>query len=426
MQNKSGSNNNASAILKKIFLDHAGFKIVALLVGIIIWGTILTTQNPMRVKVLENVPLSFSGEYELHSRELVVRGNVPEQLTGVTVGVNIPITNYKDLTRDSLNAVINLNTCTVPKVYKLPVRVSGYNIDSITPGYIEMEIDKLMTKSVPVEPVMQGALPDGYWADQSNIRLNYSSLEIRGPAQDASRVTRAVCYVELNGRTQSVIDAINVILLDADGAEVDSSLFIGGLPTVTVTLRVYPRKTVPVDVVSTLKGADTLAANYELCEVTATPATVDIIGDAAVLETINSITVEGIELAGRKESLHEKRALTIPEGVTVLNNIEEAEVFVDIREKTDRKSFDAIEIQPINLGRKLGAALSETTVDITVEGRVSLVYLLERKDVEAFVDLNGLKEGVWKLPVSIYLGDDETTLELITVLSVGTVTVAIE
>ena len=130
-------------------------------------------------------------------------------------------------------------------------------------------------------------------------------------------------------------------------------------------------------------------------------------------------------MAGKKESIHQKVAFNVPQGVTILGGVNEAEVFVDIREKTSKKSFETVPIEARGLGKKLKATLSQETANISVEGRVSLVDLLNRNDVQAFVDLNGLKEGTYTLNVGIYLRDDETTLELTSVSSVGSVTVTI-
>lgn len=434
-ENTNNTENKKPTFFRKYVLQNLGIKIAAVLFAMIIWGVVLTTQNPSRSKTIQDVPVNFSNEYELHSRELVVRGKPLQEHGAISVRVNTPITNYRDFTKDNLNATVNLNNIAAPGAYSLPINVStvrssGSVVDTYTPDKLDVEIDTLMTKSVPVEAVYEGSLPEGYYADVSNEWLSESSIEISGPRQDARQVTKAVCRIQLNGRVKSYKDALELYLLDENGNEIDSSLFIGVLPTVTVTLPIYARKTVPIDVERSLLGADNLAPNYELVAATAIPETLDIIGDEAVLAGIDYITVEGIDVTGRKESLHDRRAINEPEGIVkILNsnlNLDEIEVFVDIREIQTERVFTDVPIQFRELGRGLRATLSEETTNISVQGRISLVEFLERNEIEAYVDLKDLKEGKYELMVSAYLGDEETTLELSYILSVAKVTVTIE
>ncbi len=415
--------------LKNIFLKNVSIKIISLVFATVLWGVVLTVQNPNRVKVIENVPVIFEGTSDLNNRNLVVRGKPLEELGGVTVRVSTPITNYMDLNADRINAYVSLNRITAPGTVALPVeadisgRPANTSVEGKTPDKIMVEIDTLMAKNVPVEARYPGSLPDGYWA--ANAELSSSSVTIRGPKTDVDRVTKAICKIQLTDRKQSYNDAVAVVLVDENDNEMDSSLFLGNPPSVTVKMPVYPKKTVPVDIKGSLLGADNLPANYELFAATATPATIDIAGDQAVLDSITSLTIPGMDVAGRRESIHQKAAIVVPENVQILGSTTEVEVFVDIREKTSKKDFEAVPIEARNLGRGLKATLSKETTDISVQGRISLVDLLSRDDVEAYVDLKNLKEGTYEMYVSVYLKDDETTLELTSVSSVALIQVVI-
>lgn len=414
---------------KNFFLKNVSIKIISLVFATVLWGVVLTVQNPNRIKVIENIPVSFEGTSDLNNRNLVVRGKPLEELGGITVRVSTPITNYMNLNADQISAYVNLNRVTSPGIWELQVnaditgRPADTNVESSNPEKIKVEIDTLMTKNVPVEARYPGSLPEGYWA--ANAELSRSSVDIRGPKTDVDRVTKAVCNIQLTDRRQSYNDAVAVVLLDENGNEMDSSFVLGNLPSVTVKMPVYPKKTVPVDVIGSLLGADNLPANYELVAAAATPATIDIAGDQALLDSITSLKIPGLDVAGKRESIHQKSAIVVPENLLILGSTTEVEVFVDIREKTSKKDFEAVPIEARGLGRGLKATLSKDTTDISVEGRISLVDLLDRDDVEAYVDLTDLKEGTYDLYVSVYLKNDETTLELTSVSSVALIHVDI-
>lgn len=418
-------------LLKRFFIKDAGLKIAAFLFAVVIWGVVLTTENPPRAKTIHNVPVSFdaAGEYQLHGRELVVRSHSLQGDSNITVQVSVPITNYRNLTMENIAASVDLSSITAAGEYMLPIDITIRGIsdssrESASPEKVKVEIDTLMSKRIPVEAYYEGALPTGYWADVAS--LSQYTLEIKGPKTEVSKVTKAICKIQLTGRTQSYNDAVDVTLLDEAGAEMDSSMFIGGLPSITVKMDVLPKKTVKINVAASLIGASNLAANYELLSVYSTPDTVEIIGDASVLNSVGYLGIEKIDITGSRESINEKRNLVLPEGVTLLNsNLSEVDIVVEIREKIGAKEYEAFPIKTKDLGRRLKAILSQETTDVSIQGRVSIVDLLDRNDIEVYVDLNGLKAGTYELPVSVYIGDDETTLELVTILSTAKVTVTI-
>jgi len=251
---------------------------------------------------------------------------------------------------------------------------------------------------------------------------------MRGPKQDVQRVTKAVCRIHMN-RTQSYNDAVELILQDEDGKEIDSGLMITEAPSAMVRMTVLPRKTVPIDVMGALRGSDNLPPNFELISATAMPETLDIVGDQAVLSGIENIPLEGLDISGKTESVHEKLPFILPaDNIRVLGGSNESgtvEVFVDIREKTSAKMFRDVPIQVRGLGRNLIYTLSTEVTDVTVNGRVSLVDALEWGDVRAYIDLTDLKEGTYQINVSILLNDEATTLELAYVQSVAQVTVTV-
>ena len=94
--------------LKAFCTKNVALKVVALLFAILLWGYVLTDQNPQRTKTVANVNTSFEGEAELLAQGLCVRGDRKEVLSNVTVQVRTQITNYASLGSGQVNAAISL------------------------------------------------------------------------------------------------------------------------------------------------------------------------------------------------------------------------------------------------------------------------------------------------------------------------------
>jgi YbbR domain-containing protein len=193
----------------------------------------------------------------------------------------------------------------------------------------------------------------------------------------------------------------------------------------TVRLPIYPKKHVPVDVDSSLIGADNLAANHEIIKAVATPATVRLVGEQAALDQIDSISIEPIAVSGLDTTMTVSGTLIVPEGVRLLDS-QTISILLEVREMIITQTFEQLEIQIHGKQPKANVTLSLTAADLSVEGRYSLVSMLLRSDVQLFVDVTGLTPGVYKLPISILVRDEEATIELTTLLSVTEVTVTID
>lgn len=413
--------------LKRFFTRNIALKVIALLFAMLLWGYVLTDQKPVRVKMIADVTTSFDGEAELMAQGLCVRGDRAKALTNVTVSVRSQITNYAYLNNKSVSALISLKNISEPRTYELPIipNVSSSLgvAQQVIPSTVSVEIDSLVTQTVPVTTSFVGEVPDGYWADMDALSTT-ARLDISGPKTDISRITRAECIVDLTNCTSSIYSTYGIIFYDRDGNEVPSDIVVGTLPTSTVRLPVYPMRNVPVDAVGSLVGKDNLAANHELTDVVATPPTVRIVGERAVIDEIESIALEPIAVTGLNAAVTVEAEPIVPENVRLLDT-EPVSVLIEVRETVAEQSFPSLPIAIIGLPRNAHATLDLEAVDLTISGRISIVSLIKRGDISINVDLTGLEAGTYTLQLQPFVRSDEITVELTTKLSQSTVNVTI-
>ena len=406
--------------IKNFFITNLAVKIVALLFAVLLWGYVLTDQNPYRTKTITNVNTSFEGEAELLAQGLCVRGDRSEILGNVTVQVRTQIVNYAALGTGQVNATISLRNISEARVYELPVTasvMSGYGVvEAVTPSVATVEIDTLVIKSIPVSTKYVGTLPDGYWADMNASSVT-TRVEVQGAKKDMDRVKRAECIVDWTGCTSMIYSTFDIVLYDEDDNVISSDIVVGTLPSSTVRIPIYPMKEVPIDVAGSLIGADNLAANHELYSATATPSTVHLIGEQSVLDDIDSIPVDPINISGKNDIEIFEAKLILPEGVRLLEDSPTVSISVDIRESTAEQLFEQVPIEIIGLDEGLTAYLGIETVDLRVMGRTSLVSILKRSDVKVQVDVTNLSAGEYDLNLFALVRDEETTLELTTELT---------
>lgn len=413
--------------LKSFFTKNTALKVIALVFAFLLWGYVLTDQKPVRTKIVPEVTTSFDGEAELIAQGFCVRGNRADILQNVTATVRTQITNYAYVNASSITASISLRNISEAREYELSIQAVVNSslgvVQSVSPSTVKVEIDTLVTKTVPITTTFTGALPDGYWADMDALSTT-SRLDITGPKTDISTITHGECVVDLSDRTGTIYSTFDVTFYDKNNDVVSSDIIIGTLPTSTVRLPIYPMKDVPVDVSGSLVGADNLAANHEIIKAVATPASVRLVGDQAALDKIDAVQLEPIAVSGLDSTMSVSGEILVPDGLRLLDSTTVA-ILLEVREMVSSQSFEQLEIQVHGKQSKDTVTLDVSTADLTVEGRYSLVSILSRSDVQVYVDVTGLAAGVYKLPLSVRVRDEAATVELTTTLSVDEVTVTI-
>lgn len=399
--------------LKRMFTKNLPITIVSLVFAMGIWGYVMYTQSPARVKTLTNVSVSFEGEADLIARKLVVRGDRSKILEAVTVRVETQLANYADLSAKDITATINLNAVSMAGEYVLDINAvtQDGSIVSVSPSYVTLEIDSLVSREIPIEVEFSGELPVGYWA--GDVTLSSSHVVIQGASKDVAEVARAVITVPLTDRIAGYNHSFEVELYDDSDMLMDSSLFYGEIPSATITLEILARKTVNVSTASGLLGSDNLPANYEIIELVVTPDTVDIVGEQAVLDEISSIEISPIDISGSRESVLADVVLIVPDGVQVLTG-DSVSVYVGIREIVTTAVFEDVAVSAEGLGRRQTAVLTPSSVSVTISGPISIVSAIERRDVELYVTAAGFASGTYTLPISVRLPSD-ISISLLTV-----------
>ncbi len=428
MQNKKTKASSTSPILDKLkgfFRKDLAFKIISLIFAMLIWGYVMMDQDPVRPKTLGNISASFEGESDLISRKLIIRGNRNEMLSNLSAKVNVQLTRFAEVDEEDVKATVSLRNVAGAGIYSLPVFATCTNgtVESVTPGTVEVEIDHLVVKRIPIEYKVVAELPEGYWAPDPI--LSRTEIDIQGPEQDISGITKGICYIDLSARTESYNEAMPITLVDAKGNAQPSTVLYGQLASVSVKQTVVHKRTLRVNAAASLMGADNLPGNYEIAAINVTPTHVDVAGKANVLDTLSDIQVQSIDVAGRSESLLTSAPLIVPEGVTLTKEDDLVSVYIDIREKVEENDFAEMPVKVIGAAKRAEIELDLQTADLHLSGGVSLMKKLDRANLGLYVDVTDLAPGEYDLRIQLRLPDEKMLSQLSYTLSSDTVHVTI-
>ena len=399
--------------LKSFFTKNIAIKVLSLMFAILLWGYVLMTQNPPRVKTVTDVTVSIEGEADLTTRKLTLRGDRAALLEDVSVRVRTELTSYADISADDITASINLSriTSTGKHTVRIHAKSSSGDVVSVSPSEIEVEIDTLTTRNIPIEIHEEGELPEGYWA--GDVQLDSATVLLEGPGTDLAKIVKAVGTIDLTNRTESLNQSIMLALYDKEGNVVESSILFGGMPTVVAKQEILPSKLVPIDVDGEIIGREELPENFEIASYgTSLESTlVRIVGDADVIQKIESLSLEPVDVTGCTESIQQELAINVPEGVRIIG-ADSVNLQVTIREKTAVLELTELPIEIVGLARKQTATLSQELANVTFSGRVSLLAGITRGDVKVYADVTGLAAGTHDVKLALQIDGEDVPSDL--------------
>ena len=399
--------------LKSFFTKNIAIKVLSLMFAILLWGYVLMTQNPPRVKTVTDVTVSIEGEADLTTRKLTLRGDRAALLEDVSVRVRTELTYYADISADDITASINLSriTSTGKHTVRIHAKSSSGDVVSVSPSEIEVEIDTLTTRNIPIEIHEEGELPEGYWA--GDVQLDSATVLLEGPGTDLAKIVKAVGTIDLTNRTESLNQSIMLALYDKEGNVVESSILFGGMPTVVAKQEILPSKLVPIDVDGAIIGREELPENFEIASYgTSLESTlVRIVGDADVIQKIESLSLEPVDVTGCTESIQQELAINVPEGVRIIG-ADSVNLQVTIREKTAVLELTELPIEIVGLARKQTATLSQELANVTFSGRVSLLAGITRGDVKVYADVTGLAAGTHDVKLALQIDGEDVPSDL--------------
>ncbi len=428
--------------LKNVFTKNIFLKVVALLFAIMLWGYVLSVENPEYTKRVRDVEISIVGEDSLNARGLMLA----TRDTGTTdVDILCRINKHSELDASRVTCTVDLSSRAITldpeedsKIITLDVQAnvaSEYGtVQSIEVPSVELEVARLSSRNnVQVSVKYIGSLPEGFTIDVPTTL----SISMRGQKSTLDRVVRGEVTVNLDDLPKTDLDTLantydlvlpvrfydssNILLSDVTSSDGE---------TFTVNVRLVIRAYKEVEIIPVVEMLDEgYTWSYVLSR-----SKVILYGDRAVLNTVNSIRTTTIAATPGMHNTPVAVELILPEGVETASGFSKTiAVTMTVTELTDTKTFE-VPISYKNLGESL--ALSDDapkTVMITITGLRSLVKAFDPYAVTATVDLYGYTAGEHTLPIRFTMPNtsrdltvtpetEAATVQLIPLLTEATVT----
>ncbi len=385
-------------------------KIISLLLAVVIalslWVYVVTTVTPEDSQWIRNIPVTFANEDGLFSdRNLTLT-----QGRNATVDLKVYGKRQDLLKLSNSNITITADLADVlgPGEWQLrytvemPETVSDndISIEARSTYEVDVQVDLLSVKEIPVQAVFQGSVADGYVQDP--IELEYDTLEISGPQDQVSQVDHAQVVLERTNLSKTVSDSLAYTLVDADGNEIASDEIHCSVDKIGVMMTVSLVKELPL----TVQFIDGGGATEEHVVSSIEPSTITVKGSAEDLEGMNSLNIGNIDLSTVPTNTAYTGTFNIvlPDNLTNMTGEETADVTVELKNLKE-KTLRVTNLELANVPSNLKAALGTVSLQIKVRGPSDVMDAVTASSIRAVADLSsiGTSTGQFSVPVDVYV-----------------------
>lgn len=271
-------------------------QISALLLAILLWVYVTNDENPIKERVL-SVPLEQSGLADIYTVEgLPATVTLRCQATADKLSM-VDGRNFEALV--DLSAVKEGNQTVAVKT----TAPNGIQIIQVTPSWVDVTVDTLVEREIPVVVTVTGAVGSGFTALDPVVHP--TTVKAKGPKQIVDELKQIKASLSIAGATATVRKSI-ALNSGSDKVALEPTQV-----TATVTVNPMPHKEVAVN--PNITG--TVAEHYEIKGITVSPETVTLTGTNSVLENITTVQTQGLDVSNATQKITGTVNIMVPDGV---------------------------------------------------------------------------------------------------------------
>ena len=413
MPNKTASKKRilqrVGSFFKDFFTKNIPLKIISLLFAIMLWGYVLTIENPEYPKVVRDVEITMTGESTLTERGLTL---VSRELGTTDVTVQCVIGKHSELDASRITCSVDLSdraltlsddemSKIVPLTVSASIR-SGYGtITSVENSTVSVEIERVSTRTgIPVSVEYTGALPAGFRVSTPD-RL---TVTVSGMQSQVDRIAKGVVSIDLSAFPRADLEALageysgvySIQFLDSSNNPVENVYDDSGdsyTLDVPITIRAYREATIEPEIAvpDGYEYTYTLSRRY-----------ITLYGDRAALDAIDTIVTEPISALPGMTGETVTAQLVLPEGITTgSGDTDSVTVTLTVSERIETRTLSVpIVVKGLDSSLLRGEDFP-TEAAVSAKGTVKKLDAFTTANLTVTADLTGYGAGTHTIPLQI-------------------------
>lgn len=386
---------------------------VSFIVALAFWFVITLVEYPNTERVLNGVQLYLDTEGTVVGQQGLSIVNETENVKYVSVKISGARYVVNSITPEDILITPSYEDVNAAGKYSVKLNAANnsaksFNIESVSPSSMDLELDYIDTVSLDVQIKVKGAVAaDGLSLGTERFtNTEKASLEISGPRAVVSTINDV--YAEVQADKNQKLSATksyeaDIVLYTKKGKKVDTENLTLSFDKINVSVPVLKTKTVPIRCSYTNKPQGytpvaTLKVNGKQIN------KIKIEGAPDIIDQTDFVELESIDFFGVSKNRNTfKKAVVLPTGVSMVDDIGNVDITLNTNSVVNKK-FKVNSLVAINNKENLNVTLTQP-LNVVICGDKSTVDKLSDSSFYAEIDLDGKAEGEQSVSVVIKAKD---------------------
>jgi YbbR domain-containing protein len=375
---------------------------ISLVLALVLWATVTTITNPEGTRRYENVAVGArnvpSGLVIVNEAGLPIAD--PSSLEDIDVVVSTDQETLSEFQKEDIQAYVSLVEAE-PGVRTADVQFEDGQPAvryQPTPEEISVQLEEVITRTVPITVELVGSLPFSYERDEPETRVGdqlVQEAQVSGPSSQVERVVRAATTINIEQLRATYVSLQQLTPQDVNGDGVEGVTLDPAQVRVRVEISaVVGVKRVPV--LGSVEGSP--APGYVVTQITSDPPLINLIGSSRVLNATDKVETEPINISNAAGTVTQTVAINFGNAQPQPGEPREATVTVQI-DSLDQPLQVQIPAPVEVTGSPEGFLTSVTppVIQVPLEGSVLAFVQLNAGALSANISAAGLGPGVYTL-----------------------------
>ncbi|MBR2783776.1 MAG: hypothetical protein IKD93_06255 [Firmicutes bacterium] len=370
--------------------QNNGFKVLAVILALLLWGYVTVTQNPL-TEATFSVPVEIRNlasdlaqpdtNYQVQVRVQGTAG-VIEDLSSYDIAAYVDLT---DMQAGEATPVVNI---------ELPPNVS---LVSRSPESLELTLYPKVSQTFSVEVQVRGTPAEGCSLLDPVVTPDIVSLS--GSDLSISSVDKVFVAVDVTGLAENYSKNLAVEVLNSAGENITDhfTCYPSTVAVLVPVVQEQPEASLPVRCSVTGEPA----AGYKVSRVVVEPSTVLAFGPQEALDEIMYLEADSISVSGLSATTSFTQSVRAPEGISLSRDNVTVVVQIEAVNGTD---FTCPLTDFRGLADGLEYSCETKSCTVSLSGTATYLQSLTEDSIHLYVDLSGISEaGTYELEVQAEL-----------------------
>lgn len=403
--------------MKKRLTNNISLKIMSVIVGFLVWLLVVNVDNPT-VTTTFTLPLS---SIEMLNEAYIDNTGMMCMLDEGQPQIRVHVTGERKTVRrlnlSELHATADLQQAvsleTDPVMVPISVTCSGISANNIEviPKNLIVHLREKKTQEFVVS-VSSGESKPGKGYEIGSLVANPEKIKITGPSSLINKIGSVTASINLDGITENVTEETELRFIDKNGDVLSESQmnYLNVTRKISVSANLWKVRS-NVKLEAGYHGS--AAPGYRVESVTTVPDVLNLAGSEEGLAALENqgnlieIPSECISIDGSDIDIEEKINIIdyLPDETKVTSGSSE-DVWVKINILpigSSKYDFPTKDVNVENLGENLQVAFDTEKIEIRIQENGASLQAFVVSDIDAYIDLQGQKEGDLEVPVKIVL-----------------------